>query len=234
MSDAPQASILIVDDHPLVREGLWMRISSQRDLRVCGEAASVSEALELVRTEAPDLVTVDISLGEGGSGLDLIKRLKLYGYPGKILALSAHDDALYAERALKAGANGYISKGEAQSRTLDALRLVLDGGCYLSPTLNRQLIGRALGGAAPGPTTPVDSLSNRELQVFQLIGQGLSGKAIAERLHLSPHTIDSHREKIKLKLGLHSGPELQRAAMQWSLAPDASPAPPPDPATPRS
>ena len=213
-----KARILIVDDHPLVREGLNARISSQSDMMICGEAASVTEALALAQAEAPDLVTVDISLGEGGSGLDLIKRLKLQGYAGKILALTAHEDALYAERSLKAGADGYIGKNEAQQKTLQALRIVLAGGCYLSPTLSRSLIGRALGTpAGDDPGTPVDRLSDRELQVFQLIGQGLAGKAIAARLHLSPHTIDSHREKIKRKLGLKNGPELQRAAMQWAL-----------------
>lgn len=214
-----KARILIVDDHPIVREGLRMRISSQSDMQVCGEADSVGEALARFKKELPDLVTVDISLGDG-SGLDLIQRLKAERYPARILVLSAHDDSLYAERALKAGAHGYIGKSEAQSNILVALRTVLDGGCYLSPELNRQLIGRALGTTVPAPTSPVDGLSNRELQVFQLIGEGLSGKAIATRLNLSSHTIDSHREKIKRKLGLNNAPELQRAAMQWALAPD--------------
>lgn len=220
-----RASVLIVDDHPMVREGLWMRISSQPDLWVCGEAASTNEALAMILKDKPDLVTLDISLGEGSSGLDLIKRLKLHEFTGKILAVSAHDDGLYAERALKAGADGYICKSEAQSKMLEAIRLVLDGGCYLSPSLNRQLIDRALGTVVRRSAGPVDLLSNRELQVFQMIGQGLRSKAIAERLHLSPHTIDSHREKIKRKLGLQSGTELQRAAMQWSLAPDVAATP---------
>lgn len=224
-----KARILIVDDHPLVREGLHTRISSQSDMQICGEAASVAEAMALVLADAPDLITVDISLGEGGSGLDLIRRLKIRGYAGKILALSAHDDALYAERSLKAGADGYIGKNEAQAKTLQALRVVLNGGCYLSPTLNRSLIGRALGAGADESGTPVDRLSDRELQVFQLIGQGLSGKTIAAQLHLSPHTIDSHREKIKRKLGLKNGPELQRAAMRWALDSPKSNLPPPKP-----
>lgn len=226
MNPPKKVRILIVDDHPLVREGLWLRISSQRDMEVCGEAASVGEALVKVQREAPDVVTVDISLGEGGNGLDLIRRLKIQGYAGKILALSAHDDALYAERTLKAGANGYIRKSEAQSRTLEALRTVLGGKLYLSPSVSGQLIGRALGGLAPGPGTDLDRLSNRELEVFQLIGQGLSSRAIAARLHLSPHTIDSHREKIKLKLQLANGAELQRAALKWALSPELPPTAP--------
>ena len=214
-----KAKILIVDDHPIVREGLRMRISSQNDMEVCGEAANTAEALAWARKDPPDLVTVDISLGDD-SGLDLILRLKAQGCGSKILVLSAHDDMLYAERALKAGANGYIGKGEAQSNILIALRLVLDGGCYLSPELNRQLISRALGVAGPAASSPVDALSNRELQVFQMIGRGLSSKAIAAQLHLSPNTIESHREKIKIKLSLGNALELQRAAMQWMLAAD--------------
>lgn len=216
-----KARILIVDDHPIVREGLRMRISSQGDMQVCGEAASVSEALACIGQDPPDLVTVDISLGDG-SGLELIQRLKTESYTARILVLSAHDDTLYAERALKAGAHGYIGKGEAQSNILNALRVVLDGGYYLSPGINRQLIGRALGTSAPGPASLVSALSNRELQVFKLIGEGVGGKAIAKKLNLSPHTIDSHREKIKRKLGLNNGLELQRAAMQWALGPDRS------------
>lgn len=215
----PKARILIVDDHPIVREGLRMRISSQSDMQVCGEAASVGEALACFKKELPDLVIVDISLGDG-SGLDLIQRLRAERYDCKILVLSAHDDTLYAERALKAGAHGYIGKSEAQSNILRALRAVLSGECYLSPELNRHLIDRALGTSSHGPTSTVSTLSNRELEVFQLIGQGLSSKAIATRLHLSPHTIDSHREKIKAKLSLNSALELQHAAMRWALAPD--------------
>ena len=209
-----------MDDHPLVREGLQARIASQPDMQVCGEASSATEALPMVATLLPDLVTVDISLGEGSSGLDLIKRLRANGYDGKLLVLSAHEDALYAERSVKAGANGYISKNEAQGKTLSALRAVLDGGCYLSPILSRSLIDRALRAGGERPTTPMALLSDRELQVFQLIGQGLAGKAIAQKLHLSPHTVDSHRENIKRKLGLKNGPELQRAAMQWALDPE--------------
>lgn len=224
MSQAPEGrrfSILIVDDHPIVREGLRLRISSQSDMQVCGEAGTVEEALQCVQQLSPDLVTVDITLGTG-SGLDLIQRLRTDGYAGRILVLSAHDDALYAERALKAGAHGYIGKSEAQSRVLIALRLVLDGGRYLSPEMNRRLVGRALG-ASSRDASPVDVLSNRELQVFGLIGRGLNGKAIAAELQLSAHTVDSHRERIKSKLGLSNALELQTAAVRWALAADPKP-----------
>lgn len=213
--DKPRFRILIVDDHPIVREGLRMRISSQSDMQVCGEAASVDEALACVRLAMPDLLTVDISLGTD-SGLDLIQRLRTDGFTGKILVLSAYDERLYAERALVAGAQGYIGKSEAQSSILVALRVVLDGGRYLSPETSRHLVGRALG-TAPNAISPVNALSNRELQIFELIGRGINGKTIAQKLHLSPHTIDSHRERIKTKLGLHNAQELQRAAVQWSL-----------------
>lgn len=215
-----KARILIVDDHPIVREGLCMRLSSQVDLLVCGEAASVDEALACCHKERPDLITVDITLGRD-SGLDLIRRLNSQGYTGRILVLSAHEDTLYAERALKAGAHGYIGKSEAQNDILKAVRLVLEGGCYLSLSMSRQLIGQAVT-TSSRPASPLGTLTTREFQVFELIGQGLSAKAIASRLHLSPNTIDSHREKIKAKLCLYSGLELQHAAMRWCLAPGGS------------
>lgn len=214
-----KARILIVDDHPIVREGLRLRISSQRDMEVCGEAEDVKEALTLVRDTRPNLVLIDISLAHS-SGLDLIGQLGARVPGVRMLALSAYDDSLYAERALKAGAHGYIGKSQAQGKILDALREVLGGGCYLSPLLNRQLIGRALGSRNPGTSSMVGELTNRELQVFELIGRGRNTKAIGLELHLSPHTIDRHREKIKAKLGLDNALELQRAALQWALSPD--------------
>lgn len=220
----PKARILIVDDHPIVREGLRARISSQNDMEVCGEAADVNGALLAVRELEPDLVIVDIALRES-SGLDLIRQVNARHAGVRMLALSAHDDSLYAERALKAGAHGYISKGQAQSNVLQALRVVLEGGCYLSPQVNRFLIGRALGRGAQGASSVVSELSNRELQVFELIGRGRNTKSIATELHLSPHTIERHREKIKAKLGLKNALELQRAALQWALAPDGEYAP---------
>lgn len=213
-----KARILIVDDHPIVREGLRARISSQSDMEVCGEAADVKEALAAVQKDHPDLVLADISLGDS-NGLDLIQRLKADGRKIRMLVLSAHDDSLYAERALKAGAHGYISKSQAQSNILNAVRVVLDGGCYLSVEMNRRLLDRAVGGArASGSASLADQLSDRELQVFQMIGRGLNSKTIAADLHLSPHTIDRHREKIKIKLGLKNALELQRTALQWTLA----------------
>lgn len=221
VQDKHKAGILIVDDHPIVREGLRARISSQSDMEVCGEAADAGEALACVKKDPPDLALVDISLAQS-SGLDLIIRLKARNPQIKVLVLSAHDDSLYAERALNAGAQGYISKSQAQAKVLDAIRLVLNGGCYLSPEMNRRLVGRAVGvrasASGSGTSAPLGELSNRELQVFQMVGQGQSTKTIAADLHLSPHTIDRHREKIKAKLGLKNGLELQRAALQWTLA----------------
>lgn len=220
MNPAPRrkARILIVDDHPIVREGLRARFSSQSDMEVCGETASVMEAMAFVKQDEPDLVLADISLGDG-NGLDLIQRLKAGSERVRMLVLSAHDESLYAERALKAGAHGYISKSQVQGNILQAVRVVLEGGCYLSPEMNRRLVGRAVGGArASGSSSLADQLSNRELQIFQLIGQGQSTKTIAADLHLSPHTVDRHREKIKVKLGLKNALELQRTALQWTLA----------------
>lgn len=214
--DKHKARILIVDDHPIVREGLRARISSQSDMEVCGEAADVGEALAFVKDDQPDLVIVDISLGDG-NGLDLIQRMKVLHPSIVILVLSAHDESLYAERALRAGAKGYIGKSQAQGSLLIAMRMVLESGSYLSPTLNQRLIGRALGRRAPGAPSMVSDLSNRELQVFQLIGRGRDTKAIAAELHLSPHTIDRHRENIKAKLKLKRAQELQIVAAQWAL-----------------
>lgn len=217
---ARRARILIVDDHPIVREGLRARIGLQHDMEVCGEAAEARDALRAAHELKPDLAIVDIALGDS-SGLDLIRQLGARQPDLRMLALSAHDDSVYAERALKAGAHGYISKGQAQGSILHALRVVLEGGCYLNPELNRFLIARALGRSAPPATASmVGALSNRELQVFDLIGRGRNTKSIAAELHLSPHTIDRHRENIKAKLGLRNALELQRAALQWALAPD--------------
>lgn len=214
-----RARILIVDDHPLVREGLRARISSQSDMEVCGDAGDIVTALALIEREKPDLVVIDISL-ERGNGLDLIVRLKQHACTARILVLSAYDDTLYAERSLKAGANGYINKGEARGKVLDALRIVLKGETYLTPALNGRLIGRALGRNERQSRSLVSPLSNRELQVFEMIGRGRSVKSIAAELKLSSHTVNRHRENIKAKLNLADAPALQLAAMQWMLAPD--------------
>ena len=208
--------ILIVDDHPLVRAGIAALIGSEGDLEVCGETGTFSEALELARLTEPDLTIVDLSLADG-SGLELIKRLK-GGQPGaRLLVCSMHEESLFAQRALKAGAMGYINKQEAISYVIDAIRRVLGGKVYLSQRMTERVLQGLAGGGAAHGTPSVRDLSDRELEVFSLIGQGFATSLIAEQLHLSVKTVEAHREKIKKKLHLNSGSELTRYAVQWTL-----------------
>ena len=211
---AGRISIAIVDDHPLVREGLAARISSQPDMEVCGEAADIESAMELISSTRPDLVIVDIALRDG-HGLDLIKRIVAAKVECRMLVVSAYEESLFAERALRAGALGYINKQELQGKVVDALRAVLRGERYLSSAMAQRLIAQAIGSKVPQAGT--ESLSDRELQIFQLIGRGKSTREIASELTVSVHTIDSHREHIRAKLDLHSGTELIQRAVQWHM-----------------
>ncbi len=209
------AKILIVDDHPMVREGLAMRISSQRDLTVCGEAATEDEALAMVEKTQPDLMLVDISLKDG-NGIDVIKRVKCE-YPSvKMLVVSGYQESLYAERALRAGASGYLNKQESNDKVLEAIRTVIAGKRYVSPQITQRLVDQALG-REDETKTPIDRLTTRELDIFRMIGEGLSSSVIADKLFISTHTIDTHRENIKRKLAIKSAGELTRAAVQWVL-----------------
>ena len=211
------ARVLIVDDHPVVREGLALRIARQADLEVCGEAADVGEAVRLVRTARPDVAVIDISL-RGGDGIDLIKRIRARDASVRMLVWSMHSEALYAERALRAGAAGYLSKEHATDAIIAAIRRVLEGGVYLSEAAAGRLLHRAVGngGEALG-REPVESLSDRELEVFQLIGRALDNHQIAERMRISPKTVETYRSRIKVKLGLETGPELMQRAVQWVM-----------------
>jgi len=209
-----RVSIAIVDDHPLVREGLSARISAQPDMEVCGEADDIESALELVVTKRPSLVIVDIALRDG-HGIDLIKRIVAAGVHTRMLVVSAYDESLFAERALRAGALGYINKQELQGKVVEALRTVLRGERYLSSAMAQRLIAQAIGSkAAQGGT---EALTDRELQIFQLVGRGKSTREIAHELNVSVHTIDSHREHIRAKLNLRSGTELIQRAVQWHI-----------------
>jgi len=207
-------TVAIVDDHPLVREGLAARISAQPDMEVCGEAADIESALELIVTKRPSLAIVDIAL-RNGHGIDLIKRIVAAGVSTRMLVVSAYDESLFAERALRAGALGYINKQELQGQVVEALRTVLRGERYLSAVMAQRLIAQAIGSkVAHGGT---ETLTDRELQIFQLIGRGKSTREIAQELSISVHTIDSHREHIRAKLDLHSGTELIQRAVQWHI-----------------
>ncbi len=209
-----RVSIAIVDDHPLVREGLAARISAQPDMEVCGEADGIESALELILARRPALVIVDIALRDG-HGIDLIKRIVAAGVDTRMLVVSAYDESLFAERALRAGALGYINKQELQGKVVEALRTVLRGERYLSSAMAQRLIAQAIGSkAAQGGT---EALTDRELQIFQLVGRGKSTREIANELNVSVHTIDSHREHMRAKLGLRSGTELIQRAVQWHM-----------------
>jgi DNA-binding NarL/FixJ family response regulator len=213
-SPVARVSIAIIDDHPLVREGLAARICAQPDMEVCGEADDIESGMQLVLSKQPTLAIVDIALKDG-HGIDLIKRIVACGVNAKILVVSAYDESLFAERALRAGALGYINKQELQGKVIEALRCVLRGERYLSTAMAQRLIAQAIGSrVSPGRA---ETLSDRELQIFQLIGRGKSTREIAHELSISVHTIDSHREHIRAKLDLHSGTELIQRAVQWHM-----------------
>jgi DNA-binding NarL/FixJ family response regulator len=208
--------ILIVDDHPLVRMGFNQIISDEADLEVCGEAASMGEALSLVASEKPDLVIIDLSLA-GGSGLDLIEHIKARNPNIYMLVASMHDESLFAERALNAGALGYINKHEAQDKIIHAIRRVLRGKIYLSEPMTERMLNNLVSNEAELGRTSIEKLSNRELEIFELIGQGTTTAKMAEHLNLSIKTIETHQAHIKKKLGLNSAHELAHRAIHWIM-----------------
>jgi DNA-binding NarL/FixJ family response regulator len=215
-AETHRARILIVDDHPLVRSGLRLLIDCEPDLAVCGEAANVADALRLIESQKPDLLIVDLSLKES-SGLELIKRIKSRNSEVKVLVSSMFEESLYAERVLSAGALGYVHKQEGMERVIEAIRCVLSGRVWLSTAMSDRMLRRMTATQTPPTESPVHTLSDRELEVFEQIGRGRATKDIARQLHLSIKTVETHREKIKAKLGLQSGSELSRAAVQWVL-----------------
>ncbi|MHC4574141.1 MAG: response regulator [Planctomycetota bacterium] len=206
--------ILIVDDHPIVRQGLKELIDHEQDLAVCGQAEDALGAMRVIKELKPDMVIVDISLKET-SGMDLIKDIKTQ-YPSlSVLALSMHDESLYAERALRAGARGYVMKQEATEQVITAIRKVLGGRLYISAKMGEKIVGKLVGGKCEVGDSPVDSLSDRELEVFLLIGRGYGTRQIAEKLYLSVKTIETYRAHIKEKLNFSSSSELLQYAIQW-------------------
>ena len=205
--------ILVVDDHPIMRAGLTQLIAQQGDLAVCGEAEDARGALAAIEAHPPDLVIVDISLKES-SGLDLIKDIRARWPKLPVLVLSMHDEVIYAERVLRAGARGYVTKSEVSSKVVEGIRKVLAGEVYVSEKIASKMISGLVGGGGLD-TFPIDRLTDRELQVLGLIGQGLQTRDIAERLHLSTKTVDAHREHIKKKLNVDSAAKLVRYAVHW-------------------
>ncbi len=208
--------IYVVDDHPLMRDGMTLMISSEPAWQICGSAGSMQEVLQQLPSTEPDLLVMDLSLKDG-LGLDLIKTVKERHPQVRMLVVSAYDENLYAERALRNGASGYINKQECDTTLLQAIRTVLSGRRYISEAIQLRLIDRAIDGTESESGDPVERLTDRELEIFRLIGQGITPAAIAQQLHISPHTVDSHREKIRHKLGLENGRELMQRAMRWVL-----------------
>jgi DNA-binding NarL/FixJ family response regulator len=206
--------ILIVDDHPLVRSGFAQLISDCPDLEVCGEASDMAEALRLIDSDCPDLAIIDLSLA-GGSGLDLIERIKSRNLDILMLVASMHDETLYAERVLTAGARGYINKQEAQESIIRAIRQVLAGKVYVSEAMTERLLSGLVD--VRDEKRDIERLSNRELQVFELIGEGVPVSQIASQLNLSIKTIETHQAHIKKKLGLGSAHELNQRAIRWVM-----------------
>jgi DNA-binding NarL/FixJ family response regulator len=215
--DAKPAAVkvLIVDDHPVVREGLAMHLATQPDLEVCGEAEDVPGALALLASTRPDVAIIDITL-KNGNGLELIRRIKDHHDEVRVLVWSMYPENLYAERALRAGAQGYLNKGEATHHVLEAVRAILQGKVYVSGDFADQLLHRALGKKLV-ERSPIDSLSDRELEAFQLIGAGMTTESIAEKMHVSPKTVETFRARIKEKLGLSNMTELIQRASQWAM-----------------
>ncbi|QNN20790.1 response regulator transcription factor [Planctomycetales bacterium ZRK34] len=210
--------VLIVDDHPIVRKGLAQLISHEPDMNVCGDAEDVEQALTQVAKLHPDIVIVDLTLKKL-SGLDLIRQLQNIQPDLATLVLSMHDESLYAERALRAGARGYIMKQEGTDKLVTAIRTVLAGDIYVSERMAARMLGKLVGGrSSEAPGSVMDRLSDRELEVFELLGRGLSTRQVAERLNVSVKTIESHREHIKQKLQLRNANELIQHATQWVTA----------------
>jgi DNA-binding NarL/FixJ family response regulator len=218
-ASAPEAKIvriLIVDDHPVVRHGMTQLIEEEPDLKVCGQASDAAEALKVLREVKFDLAVVDITL-KTSSGIDLIKSMKSQAPDVKVLVASMHDEVIYAERALHAGALGYINKEEAADRIVEAIRVTLQGRIYLSDRMTERMMSRLAYGEKETDRPATDTLSDRELEVFEQIGRGLGTRQIAEALHLSRKTVETHRASIKKKLNLRDGAELVTHAVRWVL-----------------
>jgi DNA-binding NarL/FixJ family response regulator len=209
------AQVLVVDDHPVVRDGLAAQVANQPDLELCGEAEDVADALLFMTNVRPDVVVIDISL-KTGSGLDLIKQIKARWPRMHILVWSMYPENLYAERALRAGAQGYLRKSQATRCVVEAIRTVLAGKLFVSDELAQILAGRIVSGS-PLPRSPMETLSDRELEAFSLIGQGLTSERIADLMHISRKTVETYRGRIKEKLNVANATELVQRATHWVM-----------------
>ena len=215
-SSTSKCKVFLVDDHPIVRQGLALFIEREPDLMVCGEAEDATSALQAIQESTPDFLILDISL-DGRDGLDLLKTLRIRHPNLPVLVLSMHDESVYAERSLRAGANGYIMKHEAADKVITAIRRILGGDVYLSERLTKKMLQQFVNGSI-SPRDPLAKLSDRELEVFRLIGAGHGTRQIADELHVSTKTVESYQAHIKEKLALRNARELVQHAVEWSLA----------------
>lgn len=211
--DQPIKRVFLVDDHPMVREHLALLINQEPDLRVCGEASDAAEAIEGIGNTLPDIAIIDLSL-KSSNGLELIKDIKARGWGTPVLVLSMHDEGLYAERVLRAGGFGYISKQESSGEILQAIRKVIDRQIHVSGELAGLMLKRMVGGGRID-ASPVERLTDRELEVFQMIGRGHGTRSISETLGLSVKTVESYRARIKEKLQLEDGVQLLQHSVLW-------------------
>ena len=210
--------IVIIDDHPIVRQGMKKIIEIEEDLKVIGEARGANDAIPLFDELKPDIAIVDISLEGEINGIDLVKAIRERYSKVYTLVLSMYSETIYAERAIRAGARGYVTKKEAPSNIVDALRTVQKGELYLNNLISGRIIDKLIHGSSVVIDTPIDALSDRELEVYQLIGNGFGTGEIAKKLNLSVNTIESHRKKIKDKLRIKSGTALVKNAVQWVIS----------------
>ncbi len=214
MSKKTVHRVVVVDDHPIMRQGLCALIAAEPDLSVCGEAESAESAMEVVPREKPDLVIADITL-PGRNGIELIKDLHSVVPEIPVLVLSMHDEAIYAERVLRVGGRGYVMKQEGGLKLMEAIRKVLSGQVYVSESTSARILESMAGGGRREEVSSVSSLTDRELEVFEMFGKGLGTREIAQKLHLSVKTVEVHRSNIKRKLGLDTANALVRYAVRW-------------------
>jgi DNA-binding NarL/FixJ family response regulator len=220
VSAAKKATVLLVDDHPIVRQGLTQLINQEPDLAVCGQAEDANGAFHAIATQRPDVVILDISLN-GPDGLAVLKDIRMSHATLPVLVLSMHDESLYAERVLRAGANGYIMKQEATERVLEAIRRIRGGEVYVSDRIAKRLLRQVVSSPVSGKS-PMEALTDRELAVFRLIGKGRGTREIADDLHLSVKTVESYQAHIKEKLALKNARELVQHAFQWVTREDGA------------
>jgi DNA-binding NarL/FixJ family response regulator len=208
--------IFVVDDHPMIREGLAAQIANEPNMEICGEAEDIVDAVTRIADTDPHLAIIDISL-KSGNGIDLVKRLKAKHPDLLVLVWSMYPENLYAERALRAGARGYVNKGQSAGQIMEAIRTVLEGRTYLSAEMAEKLLGRVIGNPTETKASGVEKLTDRELEAFELLGQGLTTQQIAARMHVSHKTVETYRARIKDKLGLTNAVELVQHAVQWGM-----------------